>query len=118
VKGDRVEITDDAGDTARTYEVVASGAGRRVETAVRRGVVEVSEVTRTGAVVRTARFMANRVLALVEPPVPREDGSEKQGQTGRPLREDPETREPVSTQGSTHHLMAHPPGGPQSGTRA
>jgi hypothetical protein len=39
--------------------------------------VEVSEVTRSGSVVRTARFMANRVLALVEQPVPREDASEK-----------------------------------------
>ncbi|BFO19966.1 hypothetical protein SHKM778_63540 [Streptomyces sp. KM77-8] len=37
VKGDRVEIVVDAGDTTRTYEVVASRAGRRVETAVRRG---------------------------------------------------------------------------------
>ena len=91
MKGDRVEIVVDAGDTTRTYEVVASRAGRRVETAVRRGVVEVSEVTRNGSVVRTARFMANRVLALVEQPIPREDTSEKAGQTGRPLREDPET---------------------------
>jgi hypothetical protein len=33
--------------------------------------------------------MANRVLALVEQPVPREDSSEKPGHTGRPLREDP-----------------------------
>jgi hypothetical protein len=91
VKGDRVEIVVDAGDTTRTYEVVASRAGRRVETAVRRGVVEVSEVTRSGSVVRTARFMATRVLALVEQPVPREDSSERSGHTGHPLREDPET---------------------------
>jgi hypothetical protein len=91
VKGDRVEIVVDAGDTTRTYEVVASRAGRRVETAVRRGVVEVSEVTRNGSVVRTARFMANRVLALVEQPVPREDSSETSGHSGRPLGEDPET---------------------------
>jgi hypothetical protein len=83
VKGDRVEIVVDAGDTTRTYEVVASRAGRRVETAVRRGVVEVSEVTRSGGVVRTARFMANRVLALVEHPVPRIDEGE------RPLRDVP-----------------------------
>ncbi|MFF3720190.1 hypothetical protein [Streptomyces prasinus] len=76
MKGDRVEIVVDAGDTTRTYEVTASRAGRRVETAVRRGVVEVSEVTRTGTPVRTARFMANRVLALVEHPVPRIDSSE------------------------------------------
>ncbi|MER8009054.1 MULTISPECIES: hypothetical protein [unclassified Streptomyces] len=91
MKGDRVEIVVDAGDTTRTYEVVASRAGRRVETAVRRGVVEVSEVTRNGSVVRTARFMANRVLALVEQPVPREDSSEKHAHTGRSLGEDPET---------------------------
>ncbi|MEU8956995.1 hypothetical protein AB0C93_22115 [Streptomyces sp. NPDC048518] len=88
MKGDRVEIVVDAGDTTRTYEVVASRAGRRVETAVRRGVVEVSEVTRSGSVVRTARFMSTRVLALVEQPVPREDTSET---AARPLREDPES---------------------------
>lgn len=76
MKGDRVEIVVDAGDTTKTYEVVATRAGRRVETAVRRGVVEVSEVTRNGSVVRTARFMANRVLALVEQPVPRADEEE------------------------------------------
>ncbi|MFF0222324.1 hypothetical protein [Streptomyces sp. NPDC004629] len=91
MKGDRVETVVDAGDTTRTYEVVASRAGRRAETAVHRGVVEVSEVTRSGKVVRTARFMANRVLALVEQPVPREDNSEKSDHFGRPLREDPET---------------------------
>ncbi|MEV1067267.1 hypothetical protein [Streptomyces sp. NPDC050263] len=91
MKGDRVEIVVDAGDTTRTYEVTASRAGRRVESAVRRGVVEVSEVTRTGTPVRTARFMANRVLALVEHPVPREDSSEKPVWTGHPFREDPET---------------------------
>ncbi len=90
MKGDRVEIVVDAGDTTRTYEVVASRAGRRVETAIRRGVVEVSEVTRTGAVVRTARFMANRVLALVEQPVPRQDTSEGAGRAGRPLGDVPE----------------------------
>ncbi|MGW2636770.1 hypothetical protein [Streptomyces sp. NPDC001348] len=118
MKGDRVEIVVDAGDTTRTYEVVASRAGRRVETAVRRGVVEVSEVTRNGSVVRTARFMANRVLALVEQPVPREDSSEKQGHSGRPLREDPEIKGRISTQGSTPQVTAHPPGGPSSGTTA
>src|SRR3954466_6028711 len=32
VKGDRVEIVVDAGDTTRTYEVVASRAGRSLET--------------------------------------------------------------------------------------
>lgn len=69
MKGDRVEIVIDAGEGTRTYEVKATRAGRRVEVATRRGVVEVSEVTRTGTPVRTARFMASRVLALVEYPV-------------------------------------------------
>jgi hypothetical protein len=69
VKGDRVEIVVDAGDGAKTYEVSATKAGRRVEVSTIRGVVEVNEVTRTGTVVRTARFMASRVIALVEHPV-------------------------------------------------
>jgi hypothetical protein len=66
VKGDRVEIV--SGDGTRAYEVTATKAGRRVEITNRRGVVEVSEVTRTGTPVRTARFMATRVVALVEYP--------------------------------------------------
>ncbi|GGS62518.1 hypothetical protein GCM10010156_21810 [Planobispora rosea] len=69
MKGDRVEIVIDAGDTSRTYEVAATKAGRRVEVANQRGgVVEVSEVTRSGTPVRTARFMSSRILALVEHP--------------------------------------------------
>ncbi|MGD0069115.1 MAG: hypothetical protein ABSB76_37530 [Streptosporangiaceae bacterium] len=68
MKGDRVEIVIDAGDGTRAYEVAATKAGRRVEITNRRGVVEVSEVTRTGTPVRTARFMATRVVALVEYP--------------------------------------------------
>jgi|SRR5215468_7820288 hypothetical protein len=71
MKGDRVEIVVDAGGETRTYEVTATRAGRRVEVAVSRGVVTVSEVTRGGSIARTARFMANRVLALVEHPAPR-----------------------------------------------
>jgi hypothetical protein len=68
MKGDRVEIVIDSGDGTRTYQVTATRAGRRVEIANRRGVVEVSEVTRSGTAVRTARFMASRVVALVEYP--------------------------------------------------
>jgi hypothetical protein len=68
VKSDRVEIVIDAGGTPRTYEVVATRAGRRVEVTTGRGIVEVSEVTRGGSIVRTARFMSNRILALVEHP--------------------------------------------------
>ncbi|MFC5834273.1 hypothetical protein [Nonomuraea insulae] len=69
MKGDRVEIVIDAGGSSpRTYEITATRAGRRVEVANRRGLVEVSEVTRTGTPVRTARFMSSRILALVEHP--------------------------------------------------
>ena len=68
MKGDWVEIVVDTGNGSSRYEVTASKAGRRVEITVGRGVVQVSEVTRSGAVVRTARFMASRVLAVVEHP--------------------------------------------------
>jgi hypothetical protein len=68
MKGDRVEIVVDVGDGIRTYEIGATRAGRRVEVATRRGFVEVTEVTRTGTPVRTARFMSNRIVSLVEYP--------------------------------------------------
>jgi hypothetical protein len=68
VKGDRVEVVVSADDGSRTFEIVATRAGRRVEIANARGVVEVTEVTRTGQPVRTGRFMASRVVALVEHP--------------------------------------------------
>jgi hypothetical protein len=68
VRGDRVEIVIDAGGEVRTYEVVATRNGRRVEIETGRGFVTVSEVTRSGTPVRTARFMASRILALVEHP--------------------------------------------------
>jgi hypothetical protein len=68
VKGDRVEIVVAADDGSRTYEIAATRAGRRVEVTTGRGLVEVAEVTRSGEPVRTARFMASRVVALVEHP--------------------------------------------------
>ena len=54
---------------ASVRAVRGGAAGRRVEVSTGRGVVEVTEVTRTGTAVRTARFMASRVIALVEHPV-------------------------------------------------
>lgn len=76
MKGDRVEIVIDAGGNPRTYEVAATRAGRRVEVATRRGLIEVSEVTRSGTPIRTARFMSSRILALVEHPADeRHDGA-------------------------------------------
>lgn len=71
MKGDRVEVVIDAGGTTRTYEIEATRAGRRVEVSHGRGVVEVTETTRGGTAVRSARFMAARVLALVEHPAQR-----------------------------------------------
>lgn len=68
MRGDRVEIVIDAGGEVRTYEVAATRNGRRVEINTGRGIIEVTEVTRGGTPVRTARFMASRVLALVEHP--------------------------------------------------
>ncbi len=63
-----MEIVVAADDGSRTYEIVATRAGRRVEITTGRGIVEVTEVTRAGEPVRRARFMASRVLALVEHP--------------------------------------------------
>jgi hypothetical protein len=68
MRGDRVEIVIDAGSGVRTYEMTATRAGRRVEINTGRNIIEVTEVTRGGSPVRTARFMASRVLALVEFP--------------------------------------------------
>jgi hypothetical protein len=68
MRGDRVEIVVVADDGSRTYEILATRAGRRVEITSARGIVEVAEVTRSGEPVRRARFMASRVLALVEHP--------------------------------------------------
>jgi hypothetical protein len=83
MKGDRVEVVIDAGGSTRTYDIVATRAGRRVDVTHGRGLVEVTEVTRGGTAVRTARFMAGRVLALVEHPAP------------RPAREDDEVIAPL-----------------------
>ena len=71
MRGDRVEIVVDsgAGGTLR-YEIEASKAGRRVEVTTGRGIVEVTEVTRAGTPIRSGRFMADRVVALVEHPAP------------------------------------------------
>jgi len=68
MKGDRVEVVVDTGNGAQTIEITARKAGRRVEVNTLRGVVEVTEVTRTGQPVRTGRFMSSRVIALVERP--------------------------------------------------
>jgi hypothetical protein len=84
VKGDRVEIVVAADDGSRTYEILATRAGRRVEITTGRGIVEVAEVTRTGEPVRRARFMANRVLALVEHPASEAAGKQERSSEALP----------------------------------
>jgi hypothetical protein len=66
--GDRVEVLVDVGDGVRSFDIAATKAGRRVEVSTSRGTVEVSEVTRTGNIVRSGRFMQTRVVAIVEHP--------------------------------------------------
>lgn len=68
MKGDRIEVLVDVGTGVQMFEIVANRAGRRLEVSVSRGIIEVTELTRTAQPVRTARFMASRVVALVEHP--------------------------------------------------
>ncbi len=83
MKSDRVEIVVDTGHGTQTFEIRASRAGRRLEVTTARGVVEVTEVTRGGTPVRTGRFMATRVVALVEHPALEADGARVEVETRR-----------------------------------
>ena len=84
MKGDRVEAVVDTGaGGTQTFEIVASRAGRRIEVTTARGVVEVTEVTRGGTPVRTGRFMASRLIALVEHPARERDDSRVEVTTRR-----------------------------------
>jgi len=82
VKGDRIEVAVDVGNGVQVYEIVATKAGRRVEVSTSRGVVEVAEVTRTGKSVRSGRFMADRVVALVEYPAEEPEPRRRPGAKG------------------------------------
>src|SRR6202167_3797096 len=70
MRGDKVEIVVDAGGVTKTYEVAATRAGRRVEVVNRRGMIEVSELTRGGTAGRTARSVPSRVIARAAHPAP------------------------------------------------
>jgi len=74
MKGDRIEALVDTGQGVQSFDITATRAGRRVEVTTARGVVEVREVTRSGQVVRTGRFMASRLIALVDHPAADERG--------------------------------------------
>ena len=88
MKGDRVEAVVDTGQGTQTFEIVARRAGRRIEITTARGVVEVSEVTRSGTPVRTGRFMANRLVALVEHPALEGNGAGVDVETRRRMGPD------------------------------
>ena len=69
MRGDKVEVLVDTGNGGvRGFEIAATRSGRRVDVSTSRSMVEVTEVTRTGQPVRTARFLSSRVVAIVEHP--------------------------------------------------
>src|SRR4051794_40643001 len=97
MKGDRVEAVVDTGQGVQHFEIVATRNGRRIEVTTARGVVEVTEVTRGGTPVRTGRFMASRLIALVEHPA--REGETVEVETRRRMGTKPPTApraEPVA----------------------
>jgi hypothetical protein len=86
MKGDRVEVVVDTGQGVQTFVIQATKNGRRLEVTTARGVVEVTEVTRGGTPVRTGRFMASRLIALVEHPAQEGSDSRVDVSTRRRMR--------------------------------
>jgi hypothetical protein len=97
MKGDRVEILVDVGEGVQAFAIVASKAGRRVEITSGRGMVEVAEVTRSGQPVRSARFMASRVVALVEHPS--DDDADDDGERRQTRRKRPDSQPSLGLDG-------------------
>jgi hypothetical protein len=64
-------------------------------------VVEVTEVTRSGTPIRTGRFMANRLVALVEHPAQEGDGAGVDVETRRRMGETGRSRSRRSTELTT-----------------
>jgi hypothetical protein len=100
MKGDRVEAVVDTGQGTQTFEIVARRAGRRIEITTARGVVEVTEVTRSGTPVRTGRFMASRLVALVEHPALEGNGAGVDVETRRRMGGDARGRSRRADAGS------------------
>jgi hypothetical protein len=96
LKGDRVEVLVDVGGAVDRFEITATRAGRKVEITNARGTIEVTEVTRSGEAVRTARFMAARVVAIVEHPADesRPPDTTTQGRGGRRASAPPDDSNP------------------------
>ena len=76
----------DTGQGVQTFVIQATKNGRRLEVTTARGVVEVTEVTRGGTPVRTGRFMASRLIALVEHPAQEGSDSRVDVSTRRRMR--------------------------------
>jgi hypothetical protein len=67
MKGDRVVIYVDTGaQEAKTFEVVATKAGRTVDVKAGNRLTEVSELDKNGNVAHTSRFMTARIISLIE----------------------------------------------------
>ncbi|WP_019629138.1 hypothetical protein [Actinomadura atramentaria] len=67
MRGDSVEVLADWGAKGlHRYVITTTRAGRRLEVTAGSGVVEVREVMRTGRVVWTLRFPAERVVHILE----------------------------------------------------
>jgi hypothetical protein len=94
LKGDRVEILVDVGGAVDRFEITATRAGRKVEITNARGTIEVTEVTRSGEAVRTARFMAARVVAIVEHPA--DESRQPDASQGRGGRRPSATPDPLT----------------------
>lgn len=68
-RGDRVLVVMDIGSgQTQEFSIAATQNGRRVEVSTGSRQTTVSEVTRNGTPVRTARFLTSRVVALIEQP--------------------------------------------------
>ena len=83
-----MEVLVDVGDGVRSFDIAATKAGRRVEVSTSRGTVEVSEVTRTGNVVRSGRFMQARVVAIVEHPSTEDEEAKPRAHKRRRVSDD------------------------------
>lgn len=73
-KGDSVTVVVDLGGVTQEHQFVATKNGREFEVTIKQGSLIVTEQTmRGGRVVRTARFMASRVVSCIEEPIEEEE---------------------------------------------